>query len=155
MTSDRAKIFTRYSRLWILIIIVAWAREAFPGLFYRTLKNARFLVWNPALGFCITFWRKTKVIFGISSSSCIRPCTKRAIFVEVTLGEIWPKLAGLTENPVLGIYVAFWRKTKVIFGISASNHIEWYVALHIFKKKRFFEKRLRSLQPYFQEKCFS
>ena len=88
ITSDRAEIFTRYSWICILIMVVAPTRETFSRLFYsyRMSKNPRFLIENPVLGFHITFWRKTKVIFGISSSSCIRSYIKRVIFVKVNFG---------------------------------------------------------------------
>ena len=137
--SDRAVIFTRYSWICFLNMVVAWTRETFPRLFYRIPKNRGFLVRNLVLGFNVTFWRKIKVIFGISSSSCIRPYIKRIIFVKVNFGEIWPKAIGFTGNPVLDIHITLWRKTKVIFGISASNYVEWHVAQHIFQKKIFFE----------------
>jgi hypothetical protein len=54
--------------------------------------------------------------------------------MKVNFGEIWPKATGLIGNPVLDIHVTFWRKTKVICWISALNHVEWYVAQHIFEK---------------------
>jgi hypothetical protein len=152
---DRAEIFTRYSWIYTLVMVVAPTRETFPRLFYRILKNPRFLIENPVLGFHITFCRKTKVIFGINSSSCIGPCIKRVIFVKVNFWRkpidtgFWPK------NPVLCIHITFWRKTKVIFGISASNHIEWYVAQYISQKKFFFEKKAEVLPSLFSKKKFS
>jgi hypothetical protein len=69
--SDWARISTRYFYVCIPLMVVVQTHETFPRLFYRMPKNPRSLVGNPTFGILITLWRKTKVIFGISSSSCI------------------------------------------------------------------------------------
>ncbi len=59
----------------MLLMIVAKTHETFPRLFYRMPKNSRSLVVNPALRTRAPLCRKTKVIFGINSLSCIEPYT--------------------------------------------------------------------------------
>ncbi len=135
ITSDRAQHFTRRSYICILLMVVAQTHETFPRLLSRMSKNPRFLVENLILGIHITLWRKTKVMFEISSSSCIGPYIKRVIFVKVNFCKTWPKATGLTGNPVLDIHSTPWRETKVIFGISALNYVESCVAQHVFLKK--------------------
>jgi hypothetical protein len=54
-------------------MVIAETHETFPRLLYRISKNPRFLIANPVLGTCLTLYRKPKVIFGISSPSCIEP----------------------------------------------------------------------------------
>jgi hypothetical protein len=136
--SDRAQLFSRCSYICILLMVVAQTHEIFPRLFYRIPKNPRSREGNPVLGTRVTLWRKTKEIFGISSSSCIGPDIKRAIFVKVNFGKTWPKATGLTGKPVLDIHITLWRKTKMIFGIKALNYVELYVAQHIFFLKKTF-----------------
>jgi hypothetical protein len=68
-------------------------------------KNPILRVGNPVLGTRVTLSRKTKEIFGISSSSCIGPYIKRAFFVKVNFGKTGPKATGLTGNPVLDIHI--------------------------------------------------
>ncbi len=92
--SDRAEIFTTYSYICTLMMVIASTREIVSRLFCRFFKN-----------------------HGFSNHRF------------------------LTENPVLDIHITLWRKTKVIFGISALNCIELYVAQQLFTKKFFLKKK--------------
>ena len=66
----------------------------------------------------------------------------------------------LVENPILGMHITLWRKTKVIFWISALNYAEWCVAQHIFQKNNFSKKYGSGTPPailvrkFFFEKTF-
>jgi len=165
-------------------------------------KDPRSLVGNLILRTHVILWRKTKVIFGNSSSSCTEsyvfnsfsrnfrfiftgksgPNPYRSVYSKRYKGktsdraqiftkcsyvrillmvvakthETFPRLfytisknlkvwvknpRFLITNSILGIHITLWRKTKVIFGISAFSYLEWYVAQHIFQKQFFFGKK--------------
>ncbi len=86
--SDRARIFTKCSYIYILLMVIAKTDEIFSRLFYQMPKNPRSLVGNLVLGIHITLWRKTRVIFEIRALNCVEWYKAQNIFKKKFLEKM-------------------------------------------------------------------
>ncbi len=79
---DLSQTFADYSFTSSSSMIIARLRIDEHSWCYESSKNRGFCPQIPIFENRASFWSKTKMIFGISSSSCIQPCVIKSVFLK-------------------------------------------------------------------------